>query len=233
MATPMKRSKVNDIIRSADTFIRSFRFALPPFAYWSPEQFKKYRKEAAGIVTAGLGWDVTDFGTGDYERRGLFLFTLRNGDPAALATGAGMLYAEKLLICRPGQTVPMHRHTIKAEDIVNRGGGRAVFELFMSDIEGNIDHEAEVVVFTDGMERRLPPGGVLRLAPGESVTLLPGVWHRFWAEDADVLFGEISTVNDDLTDNVFAEPIGRFAEIEDDEPPLHLLVSDYGRYLSD
>jgi len=37
----------------------------------------------------------------------------------------------------------------------------------------------------------------------------------------------VSTVNDDLSDNIFEMPIGRFAEIEEDEPPLHLLVSDY------
>ena len=84
---------------------------------------------------------------------------------------------------------------------------------------------------TDGVVRKLPAGGLLKLDPGESVTLLPGVWHAFWGEGADVLIGEVSTVNDDLTDNVFAEPIGRFSNIEEDEEPLHLLVSDYDRWL--
>ena len=68
---------------------------------------------------------------------------------------------------------------------------------------------------TDGVgahARRRPA----QLVPGESITLLPGVWHGFWGEGKDVLIGEVSTVNDDLTDNVFAEPIGRFAEIEED-----------------
>ena len=78
--------------------------------------------------------------------------------------------------------------------------------------------------------RRQDAGAVLRLAPGESVTLMPGNWHAFWGEGGDVLIGEVSTVNNDLTDNIFAEPIGRFAEIEEDEPPLHLLVSDYPRW---
>ena len=80
---------------------------------------------------------------------------------------------------------------------------------------------------TDGVLRRQEAGAVLQLDPGESVTLMPGVWHAFWGEGGDVLIGEVSTVNDDLTDNIFAEPIGRFAEIEEDEAPLHLLVSDY------
>lgn len=50
-------------------------------------------------------------------------------------------------------------------------------------------------------------------------------------EGGDVLVGEVSTVNDDETDNIFREPIGRFAEVEEDEAPTHLLVSDYARWL--
>ena len=228
----MKRSEVNAIMRWADDFIGSFDFLLPPFAHWSPAEFARRKDETAGIVGARLGWDITDFGKGKFDGFGLVLFTLRNGNPADLARGRGMLYAEKLLICRPGQMNPTHRHIIKAEDIIVRGGGRCVFELFMSGPDGMADRHAEVTVMSDGIPRRLPPGGTLTLSPGESVTLLPGVWHRFFAEDRDVLLGEVSTVNDDLTDNVFAEPIGRFSTIEEDEAPLHLLVSDYDRFLA-
>jgi D-lyxose ketol-isomerase len=60
---------------------------------------------------------------------------------------------------------------------------------------------------------------------------MPGDWHAFWGEGGDVLIGEVSTVNDDLTDNIFREPIGRFAEIDEDVAPWHLLVSDYDRWL--
>jgi D-lyxose ketol-isomerase len=83
---------------------------------------------------------------------------------------------------------------------------------------------------TDGVLRRQEAGAVLRLSPGESVTLMPGIWHAFWGDGGDVLVGEVSTVNNDLTDNIFADPIGRFSEIEEDEPPLYLLVSDYARW---
>jgi hypothetical protein len=31
-----------------------------------------------------------------------------------------------------------------------------------------------------------------------------------------VLIGEVSNVNDDLTDNIFREPIGRFSTVEED-----------------
>ena len=228
----MKRSEVNQIMRRADDFIRSFDFRLPPFAGWSPEEFARRKGDAGAFVEARLGWDITDFGRGAFDDFGIVLFTLRNGKAADLARGRGMLYAEKLLLCLPGQMNPTHRHNIKAEDIIVRGGGRCVFELFMSGQDGRADPKADVSVMSDGIARRLPAGGTITLAPGESVTLLPGVWHRFWAEDADVLLGEVSTVNDDLTDNVFAEPIGRFSEIEEDEAPWHLLVSDYDRFLA-
>ena len=102
-------------------------------------------------------------------------------------------------------------------------------ELFMPREDGSLDTEAEVLVPSDGLIKRMPAGGILRLKPGESVTLLPGVWHGFVAEIEDVLIGEVSTVNDDLTDNVFRDPIGRFSTIEEDEPPMHLLVADYDR----
>jgi hypothetical protein len=125
----------------------------------------------------------------------------------------------------------MHRHNIKAEDIINRGGGKLVLELFMHDRDGGIDPKAEVSVPVDGTITRLPAGGLLKLDPGQSVTLLPGVWHAFWAEGKDVLIGEVSTVNDDLTDNVFREPIGRFSNIDEDVAPLHLLVSDYEKWV--
>jgi len=225
----MKRSRINDIIRQADAFIQSFGYVMPPFAYWSPQEMKERRP--AGIVNARLGWDITDYGQGRFDELGLFLFTVRNGRAQDLASGRGMLYAEKIMISRKNQLSPMHRHVVKAEDIINRGGGELVLELFMSDEHGGVDRSREVVVPTDGVERRLPAGGLLKLDPGESVTLLPGVWHAFWAEGDDVLIGEVSTVNDDLTDNVFADPIGRFSTVEEDEAPLHLLVSDYDAFL--
>ncbi|MCX5495074.1 D-lyxose/D-mannose family sugar isomerase [Kaistia dalseonensis] len=227
----MKRSRINEIMKEADDFIRSFGFILPPFAYWTPEEFKSRAANAKGIIDARLGWDITDYGKEKFDELGLFLFTVRNGNQADLSTGRGMLYAEKIMISRKDQLSPMHRHVVKAEDIINRGGGTLTLELFMSDADGNPDPKAEVEVPTDGIIRRMPAGGILKLDPGESVTLLPGVWHAFWGEGKDVLIGEVSTVNDDLTDNVFREPIGRFSNIEEDVAPWHLLVSDYDTWL--
>ena len=224
----MKRSRINAIMAEADETMRRHGFVLPPFAYWSPEEFRT--RAGPAITDARLGWDITDYGEGRFDEMGLFLFTLRNGSLDDLRAGRGMCYAEKLLISKEDQLSPMHRHPMKAEDIINRGGATLTLELYMSAPDGSVDREAEVVVPTDGTLRRMKAGDHLRLAPGESVTLLPGVWHAFWGEGGEVLIGEVSTVNDDLTDNVFEKPIGRFATIEEDETPLHWLVSDYGSW---
>ncbi len=228
----MKRSEINAILREADAFIRSHGFALPPFARWTPDEMAaRVADDSAQIRDRSLGWDVTDYGQGRYDELGLFLFTLRNGEQANVARGRGMLYAEKLLISGDGQVSPMHRHVFKTEDIINRGGATLVLELFAAAPDGSIDAAAEVAVWTDGCRRTLPAGGHLRLAPGQSVTLEPSVWHAFWGEGGRVLIGEVSNVNDDRTDNIFRDPIGRFSEVEEDEAPLHLLVSDYEAWL--
>lgn len=221
----MERSHVNDILHQGEAFIRSFGLVLPPFAYWPPDQMRA--ATGSDIHKRGLGWDITDYGVGRFDEMGLFLFTARNGDIGDLRRGRGMLYAEKIMISRQNQLSPMHRHNLKAEDIINRGGGDLVIELFAPLPDGGIDRDSPITVPSDGMPVTLPAGGKLRLKPGASVTLMPGVWHAFWAERGDCLIGEVSTVNDDRTDNVFEQPIGRFSTIEEDAPPLHLLVSDY------
>ncbi|PLX34518.1 MAG: D-lyxose/D-mannose family sugar isomerase [Hyphomicrobiales bacterium] len=228
----MKRSRVNAIVEGAEEFVASLGFRLPPFAYWTPEYMQAHRGEIGSIIDAELGWDITDYGQGRFDELGLVLFTIRNGDARDLARGQGRLYAEKIMISRLGQLAPMHRHGLKAEDIINRGGGVLALKLYASSPDGVIDREAEVTVPVDGLTRRLPPGGILRLEPGESVSLLPGVWHAFWAEGADTLIGEVSTVNDDHADNVFVEPLARFSELIEDCPPRRLLVSDYPGWLA-
>ncbi len=95
---------------------------------------------------------------------------------------------------------------------------------------GQPDRNNPVNLLTDGMRRSVDAGGRIRLAVGESVTLFPGQWHAFWAEGADCLIGEVSAVNDDLTDNVFLDDIGRFSDIQEDADPVRLLVSDYEKY---
>lgn len=223
----MKRSQINEILREADAFIRSHGYVLPPFAHWTAEQMRGALSAGSAIGERHLGWDITDYGGGRFDELGLVLFTTRNGSPADLHRGKGKLYAEKIMISRQRQLSPMHRHISKTEDIINRGGGALVLKLYTSDRNGMIDQAQDVLVPVDGEERRLEPGGQLKLQPGESVTLFPNVWHAFWAEGDDTLIGEVSTVNDDKTDNIFRDPVGRFPKVDEDTAPLHLLVSDY------
>ena len=174
-----------------------------------------------------LGWDLTDFGSGDFHRRGLLLFTIRNGN---LKTDKKP-YAEKIMIVEENQETPMHYHWNKMEDIINRGGGNLVIELFNSASEKQFT-QSDVEVKTDGILQVIPAGGKIILKPGESITLKQGLFHRFYGEEGmgKVLVGEVSAVNDDNTDNYFLEDLGRFPEIEEDTKPVHLLVSDYKNY---
>lgn len=225
----MKRSQINRIIEEGEAFMRTLRFVLPPFAYWTPAEWQTKGKESAAIVERRLGWDITDFGSGDFRGTGLFLFTLRNGDPADLRTGRGMLYGEKILIVEPDQLTPLHRHMVKTEDIINRGGGRLAVKLYNATEEGKLD-PGEVVVTTDGVVRTVEAGATVVLEPGESITLPDGLYHEFWGVDERVLVGEVSLVNDDASDNYFYEDVGRFPKIEEDAEPRYLLVNDYERY---
>jgi D-lyxose ketol-isomerase len=225
----MKRSEINSIMRDADEFMRSHGFYLPPFAYWTPEDWQSKGEEAREIVDRALGWDITDFGQGDYAKIGLFIFTIRNGTLNALRMGRGKAYCEKVLVSDVHQVTPLHFHWNKTEDIINRGGGKLVIQLYNSTPNESLA-DSDVTVSVDGVRRVVNSGDCLTLNPGESISLPDHLYHKFWAEVSRCLIGEVSLVNDDKTDNRFYEPVGRFPEIEEDEPPLHLLVNDYPRY---
>jgi len=224
----MKRSEINALIRDALDFFEEMNFRLPPWATWSPEDWKKHALNHDEIIDNQLGWDLTDFGSGAYPDTGLLLFTLRNGNLSLDQKP----YAEKIMIVDEEQVTPMHFHWSKMEDIINRGGGNLMIQLFPSnEKEEYANHEFAVSL--DGIRRKLKPGDVVRLTPGESITLYQGLYHKFYGEKGKgrVLVGEVSAVNDDHSDNRFHEPVGRFPDIDEDEAPLHLLVGDYQNYI--
>ena len=225
----MKRSEINQIMRDAASFFASHNFLLPPFAYWTPAEWRTKGDEVREIVDRELGWDITDFGSGDYQRTGLFMFVLRNSDQSPNRTIQNKVYAEKILIVDPGQVTPMHFHWRKVEDIINRGGGELVIQLHNSTPDEGLA-ESDVTVNMDGVRRVVKAGDCVRLRPGESITLPNGLYHKFWGESKRVLVGEVSLANDDNTDNRFYLPVGRFPEIEEDETPLYLLCKDYPNY---
>ena len=222
----MRRSEINTIMEEATEFIHEHGFVLPPFGYWTPAYWASKGPECIEIVDNMLGWDITDFGSGDYEKIGLLMFTLRNGNFNKEAYPKA--YAEKLLISKEGQVTPFHFHWSKMEDIINRGGGNLVIECWNSDPDGK-RLDTDVQLHVDGTVITGKAGMRLTLHPGESITLLPYQYHAFWGEKGSgpVLIGEVSSVNDDRVDNRFLEKTGRFPEIIEDETPLHYLCNEY------
>jgi len=222
----MKRSEINSIMKNAVIFIEEIGFKLPAFAFWSPADWAARGSEYDEIRDNMLGWDITDFGRGDYNKIGLLMFTLRNGNynmPQYVKS-----YAEKLLIVEEEQITPFHFHWQKMEDIINRGGGNLLIEIYNSTKDGK-KAATPVRVSSDGRNFEVPAGTVLRIEPGESITLSTGQYHQFWAEKGKgrILLGEVSKVNDDTVDNRFYSSVGRFPVIDEDEAPVYLLGNEY------
>ena len=220
----MKRSEINKLMKEAVDFINEMNFKLPPFAYFSPEEWAECGHEYDEIRDNMLGWDITDFGSGDFEKVGLLLFTLRNGNFSDDKYTKS--YAEKILITGEGQVTPCHFHWSKMEDIINRGGGELVIEVYNSTEDEQLA-DTDVDIYMDGRHYTVPAGSHVRLKPGESISIQQGMYHKFWAEGGKVLVGEVSKVNDDRVDNRFYLPAGRFPAIEEDEAPLYLLGNEY------
>jgi N-acetylneuraminate synthase len=96
------------------------------------------------------------------------------GIPSFLQTGAVLIecisrdYCKKLVVQLPGQQHPSHYHAIKEE----------TFQVLYGVLDCTVD----------GHQRRL--------VPGESVVVMPGVWHSFGTETG-VVFEEISSRDHD------------------------------------
>lgn len=224
----MKRSEINREIKNAKELFDSIGFKLPKFAFWTPEEWKERDSEVSEIVDNALGWDVTDYGLGDFYKTGLFLFTIRNGNyhkRDLYPKG----YAEKIMVLKEGQECPMHFHWNKREDIINRGGGILSLTIYKADKNEELGSES-FEMSIDGVRKTFKAGSIVRLEPGESICLEPYIYHSFTAEGEDVVVGEVSDVNDDVNDNRFHQMMGRFPEIIEDEEPLHLLCNEYKKW---
>ena len=225
----MKRSEINSAIKWAEALAKEHHITLPFFANLAPEKELFNLPSRINMKKTMLGWDVTDFGTGDFSKTGAVLFTVRNG--SVYEEGVGTPYAEKYIFLKDGceQEIPLHYHIKKTEDIINRAGGVFCCQLALQDENGRPDFTKPVKVYRDGELYEAAPGEIIEISTGNSITLDPGVFHRFFAKTGcgDLLIGEVSKINDDNIDNVFANPSDRFCEIEEDEPRYRLLVNEY------
>jgi len=222
----MKRSEINGYIKEAESFIDGLCFKLPPFCSWTVGEWKGKGYECDEIRDNMLGWDITDFGKGNYTKRGLLLVTIRNGNQNNKKYAK--TYAEKILIAQESQECGLHFHWNKMEDIINRGGGILMMQLYNSDKDERLSEEP-VIFVSDGVTKEVPAGGTIELHPGESITLARGMYHNFWAKSGHgpVLIGEVSECNDDNTDNRFYDGSGRFPKIEEDEEIYRYLCNEY------
>ena len=224
----MKRSEINAALREMEQMLRDYRFSLPDFCGFTPEDWAEKGHEYDEVRDNMLGWDITDYGLGKFDEVGFSLITLRNGN-LARKERYPKTYAEKLLYIKEGQYSPMHFHWSKMEDIINRGGGTVLIRVFNSLPDEEIDRVSPVTVHVDGCESVVPAGTQVRLRPGQSICIMPYLYHDFEVEPGSgpVLLGEVSQCNDDEHDNRFNPPVGRFPAIEEDEPPYRLLCSEY------
>ena len=224
----MRRSEINRALRELEAMCGKHSFYLPPFCHMTPEEWRKAGHEYDEVRDCMLGWDITDFGMGDFDHLGFSLITLRNGC-RAMPERYPKVYAEKILYLKEGQRAANHFHWFKTEDIINRGGGNVLIRVYASRDDESIDEERAVEVHLDGRRMVVPAGTQIRLRPGESLWVTRRLYHDFAVEPGTgpVLLGEVSQCNDDQTDNRFLPPVGRFPEIEEDEAPYRLLCNEY------
>ena len=125
----MQRSEINAILNETKALFQQHQIYLPPFAHFTAEDWQtKDLSRFQEIFDLQLGWDVTDMGSNDFANTGLTLFTLRNGSVGG--SPYAKPYAEKIMMVREGQQTPMHFHWYKMEDIIHKGGGDLIIELY-------------------------------------------------------------------------------------------------------
>ena len=226
----MKRSEIQSAIAWAKDLLDRYQFRLPSFAYWSMEEWKTNKPQLDTVFQTMRGWDVSSFGHDNFEEMGAVLFTIRNGVPG---TNVGCPYAEKLIMMKEGQTLPMHFHFVKTEDIINRGGGVLLIQVYNSLPDGSADLTGDVRILTDGVESFVPAGSFVEVTCGNSMTIYPGLYHLFKAKPGtgDIIVGEVSSINDDKTDNRFLEQRPRFIAVEEDEEITVPLCNEYDKIL--
>lgn len=227
----MKRSTIESQIKWAKALVAKVNFKLPFFSEWTLDDWKLNKDKLETIRQTLLGWDVTDFGSDDFDKIGAVLFTIRNGVYGK--QGIGSPYAEKLILMHESQVLPLHFHYKKTEDIINRGCGMLDIQVFNALENGEIDKQNDVTVYTDGFKNTVKAGTIFRIQPGCSMTITPYLYHLFVAEKGfgDLVVGEVSAINDDTTDNRFAVASKRYIKVDEDVPITVPLLNEYEKLI--
>ena len=177
-----------------------------------------------------LGWDITDYGLNDFDHIGSVLYTVRNG--SIEDKDVGVPFCEKYIVMRDGQRLTNHYHVAKTEDIINRAGGTLRLYLWKVDPATGKMTDEDVDVYMDGVLHTFKAGEEVLVEPGNSISLTPYIAHIFGPKPgSDLVVGEVSSINDDNTDNYFLEECLRYTTIEDDEPMVCPLCNEYDKAL--
>ena len=105
----MKRSEINKALKELEAMCEKHCFKLPPFCNFTPEEWETKGHEYDEVRDCMLGWDITDFGRGHFDKEGFSLITIRNGN-RSMPDKYPKVYAEKLLFLKEGQYSPNHFH---------------------------------------------------------------------------------------------------------------------------
>ena len=76
----MKRSEINKALKELEAMCAREHCYLPPFCNFTPEEWKTKGHEYDEVRDCMLGWDITDYGLGDFDKVGMSLITIRNGN---------------------------------------------------------------------------------------------------------------------------------------------------------
>ena len=212
----MKRSEINQIIKKSKSYFNKNNFYLPPWSSWTLKEWKRNINFAKIAYESQIGWDITDFGKNNFQKEGSVLFCIRNGNKKSKKS---ISYSEKLMLLMPNQKIPFHFHKNKTEDIINKCNGVLELGLYASDDQFNKKKES-FILNIDSKPIKIKPNTKIFLQPGQSITIQPYLCHYFKSSNKNkktLIVGEVSSSNDDNSDNYFPDKNLRFSKIEEDE----------------
>jgi D-lyxose ketol-isomerase len=225
----MKRSEINRRIEEAIDFIGKAGIVLPYHAHWNFKSWYQNGDLAEELRKRAIGWNITDFGSDNFLKTGVILYTPSNGifDPVT-NTPLDQTYAHRYFILRDGQEIMTEHHATKIEDIIVFAGAELKVELHNVGPNEELDTAKEVRIMRNRIWESCTPGTVITLVSGERIRFEPRHYHRPWGYGGAVLVEEVSMVTDDLKESRHlpeAKPMV-FAQIEEDAQPIYLLCTE-------
>ena len=194
----MKRSEVNAVIKQFEALLDQYKFRIPPYLSFTPEEWAEKGHEWDEVRDNALGWDITDYGE-----------KIMMSMPGQVSPMHFHWNKMEDIIVRGGGTAVFHLYNADPETeekldtpVLVCRDGRRYYVPAGEPIELN---EGESLTFYPYTYHE----------------------YYIKEDSVPTLVGEVSMCNDDNTDNRFYAPLGRFPKIEEDEPAYRLLCNEY------